>query len=73
MNAYFLLFRDGDTQIALVTFKEAQALDTALLLSVRGFFPPVYRFLLICLASLFSRFMLLHASLRVLDAQYFLY
>lgn len=27
------LHRDGDTQIALVTFKEAQALDTALLLS----------------------------------------
>jgi hypothetical protein len=27
------LLRDGDTQIALVTFKEAQALDTALLLS----------------------------------------
>jgi len=27
------LHRDGDTQVALVTFKEAQALDTALLLS----------------------------------------
>lgn len=45
---YCLLCRSNDSQIALVTFKEPQALDTALLLSVREFLR-----LLRCLSSIY--------------------